>query len=71
MHPSLSKQNWCGFRFSLGLLANSRGDWRLSSSLAPTFFDGCRAEDQIGKLGAIAGIRTALNYFLQRETREQ
>ena len=26
--------------------------------------------DDIGKLAAIAGIRTALNYFLQREVRE-
>lgn len=35
----------------------------LSTAVAPTW-------DQIGKLGAIAVIRTALNYFLTREMRE-
>lgn len=35
----------------------------LSTAVAPTW-------DQIGKLAAIAVIRTALNYFLQREMRE-
>src|SRR5579872_5269056 len=35
----------------------------LSTAVAPTW-------DQIGKLGAIAVIRTALNFFLQRELRE-
>ncbi|MEP6558394.1 MAG: DUF1622 domain-containing protein [Burkholderiales bacterium] len=34
----------------------------LSTSIAPTW-------DRIGKLGAIAIIRTALNYFLSRELR--
>ena len=32
----------------------------LGSAVSPTF-------DEIGKLGAIAGIRTALNYFLAKE----
>jgi uncharacterized membrane protein len=32
----------------------------LASAVSPTFED-------IGKLGAIAGIRTALNYFLAKE----
>jgi uncharacterized membrane protein len=32
----------------------------LSTAIAPSW-------DQIGKLGAIAVIRTALNYFLRRE----
>lgn len=36
----------------------------LSTAIAPSW-------DQIGKLGAIAVIRTALNYFLMREMREQ
>lgn len=35
----------------------------LRTAVAPTW-------DDIGKLAAIAGIRTALNYFLQREVRE-
>ena len=36
----------------------------LSTAIAPTW-------DQIGKLGAIAVIRTALNYFLGLEIREE
>lgn len=36
----------------------------LSTAIAPGW-------DQIGKLGAIAVIRTALNYFLMREMREE
>ncbi|MBC7931398.1 MAG: DUF1622 domain-containing protein [Rubrivivax sp.] len=36
----------------------------LTTAVAPTW-------DQIGKLGAIAVIRTALNYFLTREMREE
>jgi uncharacterized membrane protein len=36
----------------------------LSTAIAPTW-------DQIGKLGAIAVIRTALNYFLMREMRDE
>ncbi|HEY9841967.1 MAG: DUF1622 domain-containing protein [Candidatus Sericytochromatia bacterium] len=36
----------------------------LSTAVAPSW-------DQIGKLGAIAVIRTALNYFLTREMHEQ
>ena len=36
----------------------------LSTAVAPSW-------EQIGKLGAIAVIRTALNYFLTREMREQ
>lgn len=36
----------------------------LSTAVAPTW-------EQIGKLGAIAVIRTALNYFLTREMREE
>lgn len=36
----------------------------LSTAVAPTW-------EQIGKLGAIAVIRTALNHFLTREMREQ
>lgn len=35
----------------------------LRTAIAPNW-------DDIGKLAAIAGIRTALNYFLQREVRE-
>ena len=35
----------------------------LSTAVAPSW-------DQIGKLGAIAVLRTALNYFLGREIRE-
>jgi uncharacterized membrane protein len=36
----------------------------LSTAIAPSW-------DQIGKLGAIAVIRTALNYFLTREMKEE
>lgn len=36
----------------------------LSTAVAPTW-------EQIGKLGAIAIIRTALNYFLTREMQEE
>jgi uncharacterized membrane protein len=36
----------------------------LSTAIAPTW-------DQIGKLGAIAVIRTGLNYFLMREMKEE
>ena len=36
----------------------------LSTAIAPSW-------EQIGKLGAIAVIRTALNYFLSREMREE
>ncbi|HXG85807.1 MAG TPA: DUF1622 domain-containing protein [Pyrinomonadaceae bacterium] len=36
----------------------------LSTAVAPSW-------DQIGKLGAIAVIRTALNFFLTREMREE
>lgn len=36
----------------------------LSTAIAPTW-------DQIGKLGAIAVIRTTLNFFLTREMREE
>ena len=35
----------------------------LETAIAPTW-------DEIGKLAAIAAIRTALNYFLERELRE-
>jgi uncharacterized membrane protein len=36
----------------------------LGTGISPTW-------DEIGKLGAIAAIRTALNYFLAREMKEQ
>ena len=36
----------------------------LSTAIAPSW-------DQIGKLGAIAVIRTGLNYFLTREMKEE
>lgn len=36
----------------------------LSTAIAPSF-------EEIGKLAAIAAIRTALNYFLRRELREE
>lgn len=36
----------------------------LATAIAPTW-------DQLGKLAAIAVIRTGLNYFLQREMREE
>lgn len=36
----------------------------LSTAIAPSW-------DQIGKLGAVAVIRTGLNYFLMREMREE
>ncbi len=36
----------------------------LRTAVAPSF-------DEIGKLGAVAAIRTALNFFLAREIREE
>jgi len=36
----------------------------LSTAIAPTF-------DEIGKLAAVAAIRTALNYFLRKEIEEE
>jgi uncharacterized membrane protein len=36
----------------------------LSTAVAPTF-------EEIGKLAAVAAIRTALNFFLAREIREE
>lgn len=36
----------------------------LSTAVAPTW-------DQIGKLGAVAAIRTLLNYFLEREIKQE
>ena len=41
-----------------------RGADILSTAIAPSW-------EQIGKLGAIAVIRTALNYFLSREMRDE
>jgi uncharacterized protein YbjQ (UPF0145 family) len=43
---------------------NKLGADILSTAIAPSW-------DQIGKLGAIAVIRTALNFFLTREMREE
>lgn len=52
-----------GRYLALGLEFQLAGDI-LRTAIAPTFY-------QIGELAAIAAIRTALNYFLGREIREE
>jgi uncharacterized membrane protein len=59
--PRLESFN--GVRLTLALEFQLGADI-LSTAIAPTW-------DQIGKLGAIAVIRTALNYFLMREMRDE
>lgn len=49
---------WLGMALELALAADIVG-----TIVAPTW-------DEIGKLGAIVGLRTVLNYFLAREVRE-
>jgi uncharacterized membrane protein len=62
-------ENYNGIRLTLArylalALEFQLGADILSTAIAPTW-------DQIGKLGAIAIIRTGLNYFLTREMREE
>jgi len=52
-----------GRTVSLGLEFQIASDL-LRTAVAPTF-------EEIGKLAAVAGIRTALNYFLLRELKEE
>lgn len=52
-----------GRHLALGLEFQLASDI-LSTAVAPTF-------EELGKLGAIAAIRTVLNIFLQRELREE
>ena len=52
-----------GRYLALGLEFQLAGDI-LQTAIAPTF-------NEIGKLAAIATIRTALNYFLRREIKEE
>ena len=59
--PVLASRLELGYTLSLGL-SFLIGASILKSSIAPTW-------DDIGKLAAIIGIRTVLNYFLGREIR--
>jgi uncharacterized membrane protein len=52
-----------GRYLALGLEFQLAGDI-LRTAIAPTF-------EEIGQLAAVAGIRTALNYFLSREITEE
>src|SRR5262245_40320124 len=54
---------WLGRFLALGLEFQLASDL-LRTAVAPSF-------DQIGKLAAIAAIRTALNFFLARELAEE
>jgi uncharacterized membrane protein len=67
--PADSLEGYNGVRLTLSrylalALEFQLGADILSTAIAPSW-------DQIGKLGAIAFIRTALNYFLGREMREE
>ena len=67
--PTAGAQGYTGVRLTLSRylalsLEFQLGSDILSTAIAPSW-------DQIGKLGAIALIRTALNFFLGREMREE
>ena len=67
--PSYAQQGYTGVRLTLArylalALEFQLGADILSTAIAPTW-------SAIGKLGAIAIIRTALNYFLGREMKEE
>jgi uncharacterized membrane protein len=67
--PSYATEGYNGVRLTLArylalALEFQLGADILSTAIAPSW-------DQIGKLGAIAIIRTALNYFLGIEMREE
>lgn len=59
-HPFLSVRINLARYLALGLEFQLASDL-LRTAVAPTF-------EEIGKLAAVAAIRTALNYFLSRET---
>jgi uncharacterized membrane protein len=68
-HPMAGPKGYVGVRLTLSRylalsLEFQLGSDILSTAIAPSW-------DQIGKLGAIALIRTALNFFLGREMREE
>lgn len=67
--PAYTAEGYNGVRLTLArylalALEFQLGADILSTAIAPSW-------DQIGKLGAIAVIRTALNYFLGKEIREE
>jgi uncharacterized membrane protein len=67
--PETATEGYNGVRLTLArylalALEFQLGADILSTAIAPSW-------DQIGKLGAIAVIRTALNYFLGREMQEE
>lgn len=67
--PAYATEGYNGVRLTLArylalALEFQLGADILTTAIAPTW-------DQIGKLGAIAVIRTALNYFLGKEIREE
>jgi uncharacterized membrane protein len=67
--PSYATDGYNGVRLTLArylalALEFQLGADILSTAIAPSW-------DQIGKLGAIAVIRTALNFFLGREMRDE
>ena len=66
-HPGSERFNearLCFARYLALALELQLGADVLSTAVSPSW-------DQIGKLGAIAVIRTALNFFLQREMRSE
>lgn len=67
LHPEVQKKNaWLRVQFGSSLtiaLELLLAADILATAVAPTW-------DDIGKLAAIAAIRTALNYFLEKELRE-
>jgi uncharacterized membrane protein len=69
VHFSSSEESYTNIRLLLArylalALEFQLGADILSTAIAPSW-------DQIGKLGAIAVIRTALNYFLSREMQQE
>ncbi len=67
--PSRDANSFVGVRLSLGRFLALGLEFQLASdvlrtAVAPSF-------DELGKLAAVAAIRTALNFFLAREIRDE
>lgn len=67
--PSRSPERFTGVRLTLGRFLALGLEFQLASdvlrtAIAPSF-------EELGKLAAVAAIRTALNYFLAREIKEE
>jgi uncharacterized membrane protein len=61
--------HYTAIRLSFGRYLSMALEFQLAADILGTAFDP--TVEQIGKLGAIAVIRTALNFFLQREIAEE